>query len=148
RVDSFGQASWITFRVSNVFAVGAFVGSLLLLIFSFRNEKSFAIEHPLWSQAGWGLILVALLHFYEAKAFQHRLANGEEEDRVFGYDFSRGYTSLERTATREARRTSIWSSLREKYRRRAEATRRQREQDVRKRLDDLLVKIHREGRES
>src|SRR2546426_5084117 len=133
KLESPGHASWVTFRISNVFALGSLVTALLLWIFCFR-DKEFSSHHPFWSQASWGLLLVALVHFYEAKAYQHRLAHGEEEDKIFGYDFSLGYTSLERTATREARRTSLWSSLREKYRRRADGSKRQREDALRKRL--------------
>lgn len=147
KIGSFAPASWLTLRVSSVFAVGSLVTALILLVFSFR-DANFSLDHPFLSQASWGLLLVAVLYFYEAKAFQYRLAHGEEEDKTFGYDFSRGYTSLERTATREARRTSLWSTLREKYRRRSGVLKRQREEALRKRLDDLLVKIHREGKES
>jgi Zn-dependent protease len=147
KLESLGHASWITFRASTFFAVGCLVTALILWVSGLR-DKEFASHHPFWAQVSWGLLLAAVIHFYEAKAFQHRLAHGEDEDKIFGYDFSRGYTSLERTATREARRTSLWSSLREKYRRRAEVLKRQKGEALQKRLDDLLVKIHREGKES
>jgi hypothetical protein len=78
------------------------------------------------------------------------LENGGE-DGLFGYDFSQGYTSLERdepVRTRTARQPNWF----QRWRQRRRAARLQREQEQReaedRRLDELLEKVHREGKDS
>jgi Zn-dependent protease len=71
------------------------------------------------------------------------------EDSLFGYDFSQGYTSLERDERVQAgpprRRTSWWKRWLQKR----AAQKLQREQETReaeeRRMDELLDKVHREG---
>jgi hypothetical protein len=70
------------------------------------------------------------------------------EDSLFGYDFSQGYTSLERDQAPAApprRRTGWWKRWLQKR----AAQKLQREQETReaeeRRLDELLDKVHREG---
>ena len=81
----------------------------------------------------------------EARAARERLIHGEEEDGIFGYDFSRGYTSLERTATRRAPRKPFLAGVRERRRARALAQQKERDRLLRERVDHLLEKISREG---
>ena len=71
------------------------------------------------------------------------------EDSLFGYDFSQGYTSLERDQAPAApprRRTGWWKRWLQKR----AAQKLQREQETReaeeRRLDELLDKVHREGK--
>ena len=71
------------------------------------------------------------------------------EDGVFGYDFSQGYTSLERDQIQAAppvRRVSWWR----RWLQRRAARKMQREVEEReaeeRRLDELLDKLHRQGR--
>jgi Zn-dependent protease len=74
------------------------------------------------------------------------------DEGVFGYDFSQGYTSLERdqpaTSPPPPRRVSWWR----RWLQRRAAKRMQREQEQReaeeRRLDELLDKVHREGQAS
>jgi Zn-dependent protease len=71
------------------------------------------------------------------------------EDSLFGYDFSQGYTSLERdlpsAAPPRPRRASWW----QQYRQKRAAKRQEREQAERvheeRRMDELLQKVQREG---
>jgi hypothetical protein len=70
------------------------------------------------------------------------------EDALFGYDFSQGYTSLERdqaVTNRPPRRTSWW----QRWLARRAARKQQREQETReadeRRLDELLEKVQRQG---
>jgi Zn-dependent protease len=71
------------------------------------------------------------------------------EDSLFGYDFSQGYTSLERdlpsAAPPRPRRASWW----QQYRQKRAAKRQEREQAERihdeRRMDELLEKVQREG---
>jgi Zn-dependent protease len=71
------------------------------------------------------------------------------EDSLFGYDFSQGYTSLERDQAPAApprRRVSWWK----RWLKNRAAQKLQREQETReaeeRRLDELLDKVHREGK--
>ena len=73
------------------------------------------------------------------------------EEGVFGYDFSQGYTSLERGAVdAQLTRTRVgwwrrWTARRAARRLLREQEQRQAEE---RRLDDLLDKVHRQGRAS
>lgn len=76
------------------------------------------------------------------------LESGSEEG-PFGYDFSQGYTSLERdqiTATPQPRRKQTWW---QRFWQKRAAKKLQREQEVReaeeRRMDELLAKVQREG---
>jgi Zn-dependent protease len=76
------------------------------------------------------------------------LESGSEEG-PFGYDFSQGYTSLERdqvTAAPQPRRKSSWW---QRWRQKQAAKKMQREQEQReaeeRRMDELLAKVQREG---
>ena len=81
-------------------------------------------------------------------------ARGQDEggffdDGVFGYDFSQGYTSLEGSAATV--RPPRESALRRWRRKRADDRRRRREADEaaeESHMDELLAKIHRDGRGS
>jgi stage IV sporulation protein FB len=72
-----------------------------------------------------------------------------QEETVFGYDFSQGYTSLERSMPEdEGPRLSMWQ--RWKQQREAEVRRREEEheQEAEARLDSLLAKIKEQGMSS
>ena len=81
---------------------------------------------------------------------RERLLETGGEDSLFGYDFSQGYTSLERDERVQAgptrRRTGWWK----RWRQNRAAQKLQREQEQReaeeRRMDELLVKVHREGK--
>jgi stage IV sporulation protein FB len=92
--------------------------------------------------------MVLLLNLQES--FQLQTSESYDES-VFGYDFSQGYTSLERgleTEQKPAKRPSTLQRWRE--RRKAEKQRRQQEQNaqVQAELDVLLQKIQDHGMES
>lgn len=92
--------------------------------------------------------MVLLLNLQES--FQLQTSESYEES-VFGYDFSQGYTSLERgleTESKPAKRTSSLQRWRE--RRKAEKLRRRQEQNelVQAELDVLLQKIQDHGMDS
>jgi hypothetical protein len=72
---------------------------------------------------------------------------GYFEDGVVGYDFSEGYTSLESSAAKV--RPYKESALRRWRRRRSELRRQRRllrEAAEERRMDEILDKLHREGR--
>jgi Zn-dependent protease len=95
-------------------------------------------------------LALALFIWFSCQRQWILLETGGEEG-IFGYDFSQGYTSLERDRERDAPakpRLSWW----QRWMQRRAAKRLAREQEQRaaeeKRLDELLDKVHREGRAS
>lgn len=125
----YGQGTLMTIRVAKVF-------SLLLAIYGF------------WAYNLWIVALAAFCYF---AAEQERVAleMGAGEEGFMGYDFSNGYTSLEASSPRPARKTSLakrisrWFSSRraEKQARREKDE----EDELKARVDSLLEKIGREG---
>lgn len=110
--------------------------------------------------AGIALFLVGFIHddyswlfglsvflFLMAYLELNRVRNAEyQEESEFGYDFSQGYTSLERSMPEDSGpRLSIWQ--RWKQQREAETRRREaeHEQEAEARLDSLLAKIKEQG---
>lgn len=94
-----------------------------------------------------GMALALAFFVYFACQRQWELLETGGEDGVFGYDFSQGYTSLERDQPVTTKpRLSWWQRMMQRW-----ASRRlQRELDEReaeeRRLDALLDKVHRQGR--
>src|SRR5690606_9298448 len=93
-------------------------------------------------------ILFALAFFGYVTCMQQRqqIRMGMyDEGGEFGYDFSQGYTSFERSAERASRSQSFW----QRRRARKEEARRQRELErleaERRAVDAILEKISREG---
>jgi stage IV sporulation protein FB len=104
----------------------------------------------LFQENGGGLALLglALLIEWMVRAEARMLEDGGFfEDGVFGYDFSEGYTSLESSAPKV--RPYRESALKRWRRRRSELRRQRRQaQDTaeEQRMDEILAKLHREGR--
>lgn len=96
------------------------------------------------------LLALAILICY-ASFFQWKLAEEGVDESIFGYDFSQGYTSLERAAPEPApptRRLSWWQRwLQRRAARRIQREIEDREADER-RMDELLEKISARGKES
>ncbi len=97
---------------------------------------------------GAWLIIIAVVIEYIVRIEARILDEGGfYEDGVFGYDFSEGYTSLEANA---AKVRPYRESALKRWRRRRSDLRRQRRQEKEaaeeRRLDQILDKIHREGR--
>ncbi|MCH7988548.1 MAG: site-2 protease family protein [Planctomycetes bacterium] len=91
--------------------------------------------------------VIMLLNLQES--FQLRSTDGYD-DSFMGYDFSQGYTSLDRSDEKSlpARRPGLWQRWREQ--RRAEKFLKEQEQEAEaeQQLDLLLAKVHSEGIES
>jgi Zn-dependent protease len=97
------------------------------------------------------LALCLAMFIYTACKHQWILIETGGEDGLFGYDFSQGYTSLERDQPAPPpalRRPGWW----QRWRQRRTARRIQREQEQREaeeqRMEQLLDKVHRQGRSS
>ena len=92
-----------------------------------------------------------LLMFALLERISERMNDGYD-DSFLGYDFSEGYTSLERSEPTEAKAAEPKRSLigRWKEKRKAERERREREEAARDEadLDQLLAKVHEQGMQS
>jgi Zn-dependent protease len=141
KLGSYSHGALLTLRISHVGAAISLVVALLIFVGVWVSSG----YHPLLFLLSLGLVLVAMMYYVEGKALQQRLLQGDVEDGIFGYDFSGGYTSLERTATREQKRTSLLGAWKEQFRQRSRTSMHQKEISVRKRVDELLLKIHSEG---
>ena len=101
-----------------------------------------------WRADGITVIALAFLIWWIARNESRMLEDGGYfEDGVFGYDFSEGYTSLESSTAKV--RPHRESALRRWRRRRSELRRQQRmnrEAAEERRMDEILDKLHREGR--
>ncbi|MFO0959033.1 MAG: hypothetical protein U0800_16665 [Isosphaeraceae bacterium] len=115
---------------------------VLLVIFAIRLFQG--------RSGGWTLlglaILIELVVRFEVRVMEE--GGYQEEGGLFGYDFSEGYTSLESGAKVRPRRESALK----RWRRRRSEMRRQRriaqEAAEEQRMDEILDKLHREGRAS
>jgi Zn-dependent protease len=91
------------------------------------------------------LFLCLALFIYATCRQQYIVLETGGEESVFGYDFSAGYTSLEREQPPRPRRPSFW----QRWLQRRAARKLQREQETReheeRRMDELLEKVQREG---
>jgi Zn-dependent protease len=97
---------------------------------------------------GVTLILLAFVIEYLVRVEARMLEEGGYfDDSVFGYDFSEGYTSLEGSTAKV--RPQRESALKRWRRRRSEGRRQRRvarEAAEERRMDEILEKLHREGR--
>jgi Zn-dependent protease len=117
--------------------VVSFIFMFAIGVFSLAANEVFALA-------------LAIFIFSSARQQWILLETGGEES-VFGYDFSQGYTSLERDQPPPAprkRRPNFW----QRWLQRRAARKLQRELETReaeeKRMDELLEKIQREGKQS
>ena len=106
-------------------------------------------------QTWFALTLLAIFVFFSAKKEEHIAAVGTATDEAFlGYDFSAGYTSLERSVPKTTARTSqpsLGNSIVRWWRRR-QAIRNQRRREVESmedvRVDEILSRVHNNGLDS
>lgn len=127
-------AFWVT-RTAMVFAIG-----ICFLAWWMKDIYATALV-PAWVP----LLLFAIFLWFGAQSEEARIENGAGEDDLFGYDFSQGYTSLEREAHQKHAGPSPlrrWLDERREARRvRQEATEREEEQQV----DAILARLHEGG---
>jgi Zn-dependent protease len=101
-----------------------------------------------WASDGWTLIALAIVIELMVRIEAQMLEEGGYfDDGAFGYDFSEGYTSLEGSPAKV--RPYRESALKRWRRRRSEQRRQRRvarEAAEERRMDEILEKLHREGR--
>ncbi len=131
-------ALWRYFGYRQATLIAVFVGFVVMLIVGVAS----IIFNELLA------LCLALFIYIACRQEWIALESGSEEG-PFGYDFSQGYTSLERdqvTAVPQPRRKQNWW---QRWRQKQTAKRLQRETEERvaeeRRMDDLLAKVQREG---
>lgn len=120
----------------------AMVGAAILL---YQHPSDGPV--PAW----FALVLMAIFVYFSAKQEESLEANDEDDEVPFGYDFSQGYTSLERSversvdpphAAQEVGPFSRWLDQRRvaKQQRQLEI-----EAEEERRVDDILARLHEVG---
>ena len=146
RMGSHHGALHLTLRISKFTAIAALVfgGSTIILGFS---DKAWRFEYPFLDELGFVCVFCGLLYFLTVRQVREEVLYATEDSGPFGYDFSGGYTSLDSSGTVEKRPGFLerWKLRRLKRR---QEKKEEREEQMRKRLDELLEKIHQEGMES
>lgn len=128
----------------------AAVAAVLMLVAAWlvRRQPTQTQPAPAW----FALVVLAIfLYFGGKQEVERRDDEHDDEDRPFGYDFSAGYTSLEKTARPAApkqRKPGAIAQWRKK--RREERERRQAEIEAadESRVDDILGRLHENGKDS
>jgi Zn-dependent protease len=128
-------ASTVAVRTSKLTALGVCILAWLL-----RAEQSAAVL-PTWVP----LVLFAIFVYASASAEASRLEENDWDEELFSYDFSQGYTSLERTMDPPRKSTG---SMRRWLENRREMRRRKRqwvEQEEERQVDAILIRLHEKG---
>lgn len=134
------QRAWLA---TNILAKVAAVALVIVACF---------IQNPSNEQMikGWfALVMVAVLLFFSGLPEPEKPERKPDEDDLFGYDFSQGYTSLERSAESieedEASPIGQWLEQRRETRKQREV---EIEADEEQRLDEVLARLHEGGIQS
>jgi hypothetical protein len=145
----FGRATLFAVQVAKVCAIlMGLIGFVQML--GDRRTSEIAPTYSNATARGLMLILVAYFVYRVSERERQMLEAGMlHDDSLFGYDFSQGYTSLDRNQPKpKARLLSRW----ERWRRRRERQKRQRElaeqQEQERRMDEILQKLHDHGKAS
>ena len=115
---------------------------LFLMAFVFRN--ALGNEFPAWL----ALILLSVFVFFSARVEETQTEAEKEEEELFGYDFSQGYTSLERSAAPPSNKPgpiSVWWNQFQENRRKRRAEIELAEDSE---SDEILKRLHEHGMES
>lgn len=122
----------------------ATITSLLLLAVAWLYRRD---ETSPWVPIWFSLTLLAIFLFFGAKQERDRACDTDTDSDLFGYDFSQGYTSLEKSGVP---RESGGFLQRWLERRRRAGLQRQREMEAEeeRRVDEILVRLHEQGIDS
>jgi stage IV sporulation protein FB len=97
----------------------------------------------------WVVSIGAIVLVLNMQETTQRGSSDEYDDSFMGYDFSAGYTSLERESTSAAeKRPGLLQRWKEKRRLQKEQQEREDAEEAERRLDELLAKVHEHGMDS
>ena len=123
----------------------AYTKATLATLWASRITAALGLVYALYllttSSGSFLLVLIFIWAWSGAESLNRQLREGDGPDSVFGYDFSRGYTSVE--GQRRPRRKKGPGFFRQLAAKRKEPKRMSAKDE--RRLDDLLEKITREG---
>jgi stage IV sporulation protein FB len=138
-----GMASHMVGRAAVVVAMG-----LLIAAFFTHDMDPVAGVVPIW----FVLVLLSIAMFFSAKATSlpaSSAAEPEEQQELFGYDFSQGYTSLERSSEPQVLQQPNflrrWLAQRKEQRQVREKAVAQQEESQ---ADEILQRLHEKGIQS
>ena len=130
--------------ITIVSTLAKIVAVLLLLSAWFVRDWSTDSFFPSWL----ALMLLSIFVLFSARSEESQLAFDVKSDAMFGYDFSEGYTSLERSTSETVVRRGIFSRWMDTYR----ATRLEKkiasELKEDRHMDEVLSRLHEVGYEN
>jgi Zn-dependent protease len=135
------QSSQLLVRIGRLAALALGVAAW------FASDDVSSTAVPIW----FALAILSVFVFFSAGREQHLEAQRDlaNEDKFFGYDFSEGYTSLERSVESRTKVTPPRTSILSRWLERRRDQRRQRqsalEASEERQADELLVKVHEQG---
>ena len=94
------------------------------------------------------LAILGIFLYFAAKQETERLTDNDAGDPLFQYDFSQGYTSLEPSAPTRAPEPGPLRRWLDRRREERELRRQQIEQDEERRVDEVLARLHDQGRDA
>ena len=130
------RASIFVAAIAKITAIALLVAAVLLF-----RERTPASPVPVW----FALSLLAIFLYFSAKQEADRQQDIEDHQEPFGYDFSQGYTSLERSVEEPVGPVQRWLAQRKHARLERQ---REIEEDEESRVDDILSRLHLHGIES
>jgi Zn-dependent protease len=98
--------------------------------------------------AALALLLLSVLVFFSAKLEADRVQVVDPDEALFGYDFSHGYTSLERANAAHRPSPGVVRKWLDDRRARRTAAQLQIEAEEERRVDDVLARLHESGLET
>jgi len=117
------------------------------VVFAFFHFGDSTSQPPLW----FALLALGIYVFFNSRREELQMMETEQDDdTVFGYDFSQGYTSLERstgqeTGPQESKQFGLIGTWLER-RREAQRTREtEQEAEDERRVDEVLQRLHEQG---
>jgi hypothetical protein len=99
---------------------------------------------PVW----FSLVLLALMLYFSARQEEERLIDANLDDSSFGYDFSQGYTSLERSNRPPTESAGPFRRWLEERRQARLQHQRDLEEEEERQVDEILGRLHEFGMES
>jgi stage IV sporulation protein FB len=127
--------------VTSLAKVVAFV-LIVIALLMWSNETNPLI--PVW----FSLVLLAILLYFSARQEEERIDEVESEEQLFGYDFSQGYTSLERSTPSQPEPIGPFRRWLQERRQARLEQQRELEQEEERRVDEILGRLHEHGMES
>jgi Zn-dependent protease len=129
------------FFVTSLAKVVAFV--LILIALLMWSDKTNKIV-PVW----FSLVVLAIMLYFSARQEEERAVDTGSEDDLFGYDFSQGFTSLERTSQSHTEMAGPFRRWLEERRQARLQQQRELEEEEERRVDEILGRLHKDGMES